>query len=84
MFVGLERHPEGLLVRLTPDSTYRVFPPPEFRLPSSLRGRAPGSDEMLLLGEYRRMLDGRTQYLERHQRPAEADTIRRLLQGLPR
>jgi hypothetical protein len=84
MFAGLERHPEGLLVRLTADATYRPVAAPRFELPGRVRGRALRQEEKLLLGEYGRMLDGRAWYLDQQGRTVEADTIRALLRALPR
>lgn len=82
MFVGLQRHPEGLLVRLTVEPDYRPFSTPRFdglermlKLPSTAERRE-------LLSEYHRMLDGRLRYLEHHQRAAEADSLREEIRRL--
>lgn len=84
MFGGLLQHPEGLLVRLTDDPAYRPFALPRFELPGRLADDPPNSDARILLGEYLSMLDGRIRYLEHHNRPAEADSMRAYLDEIRR
>jgi hypothetical protein len=76
MFNGLHQHPEGLLVRMTPDAGYRPFPTPVFEgpgvAPQSLRTPA----ERETYAEYVRMLDGRVRYLWSHGREDEARALK--------
>ncbi len=75
MFEGLQRHPEGLLVRLTRDSHYQAFEMPHFELPVHLENEELGPTEKQLLSSYLSMVDGRVRYLEHHGRDDEAQRV---------
>jgi len=84
MFRGFQRHPEGLLVRLTNDTEYRAFPLPRFELPELLAGSQLRPKERELLNQYLFMLEGRVSYLKHHGRTAEADSASAYLADIRR
>lgn len=84
MFEGLHRHPEGLLVRLTPDPDYRPSEMPRFELPVLLESEALGPAERQLLSSYLSMVDGRIRYLQHHGREEEAAQVRTYLDRIRR
>lgn len=76
MFTGLQRHPEGMLVRLTSDPGYRPFAVPRFAGLEAMQALPATPERAGLIAEYHRMLDGRLRYLGHHQRAAEAESLR--------
>ncbi len=84
MFQGLERHPEGLLVRLTEDPAYRPPASVRLRLPSLLVDRDLTDRDREILSAYLSMIDGRMRYALHHGQAAEADSMRRYLESIRR
>lgn len=82
MFVGLQRHPEGMLVRLTSDPGYRPFALPRFAGLEAMQALPATPERAGLVAEYHRMLDGRLRYLEHHQRAVEAEALRAEMERL--
>jgi hypothetical protein len=84
MFNGLQRHPEGLLMRLTNDTKYKAFPLPRFELPELLVGQQLRPKERELFNQYLFMLERRVSYLKHHSRPSEASSASAYLADIKR